>query len=175
MDLTADELRAHKDEGIAIQDVTAIAAYIQEKAKWKLGLPEDTLWKPHYGCDTPEVMKRLADRMGMKTKDGKAMLLDSDGRYEAEFFDAERSAIWLELPGEVIKLKGNFLEIVEGIRQINDVLQEVKTSLQTTTEIEGILASRPAQEVIERVKRLKKDQAAPEAVARSESDGVMYQ
>jgi hypothetical protein len=176
MDLTSVELKAHKHDEIAIRICTEIAASIQAKAGWKFGLIEETQWKTHYGCDTPEVMRGLADKMAMRSKDGKMMLSDSDGRVEAEALnDPELAAIWLELPGEVIKLRGNFLEIAEGIRQINDVLQEVKSALETSTEISGILTSQQAQDVIQRVKKVKQETAAPQDVATASYDGVMYQ
>jgi hypothetical protein len=175
----SDEIRARKHEQVAVKVCTDIAAYIQAKAGWRLGLPEKTNWKVHYGCDTPQVMRGIADRVCQTSKDKKVMLSDSEGRAEMEMLDdSTQAAVWLELPGEVIKLKGSIREIAEGMKEINDVLQEVKTALKTTTEISGILTAQEAKKVIEDVKAKHRNPKTAEdtepAQASLNYDGVMF-
>jgi len=177
MDMTSDEIREGKHKQQAVKVCTDIAAFLQSNAGWQFGLPEETDWKVHYGCDTPQVMKGLTDRITMHSTDHKAMLSDSEGRHEMEFTDSTQAAVWLELPGEVIRLKGSIREIAEGIREINDVLQEVKTALESTTQINAITTEVMARDAIQKVK-LRKADAKNEVEATTASlpyEGVAYQ
>lgn len=137
LDLTAEELPQHEE--LSLRAVIDIANYLSRHLGWKLGKPENTNWQLHIGIDDPAMFKGLAEKLYMKSKDGKAVLSNSEGRSEYETIDSvELAQIKLDLPGEVLTIKTTTDGIVETLQQMVKAFELVTQSMGEIAKIETI-------------------------------------
>jgi DNA-binding transcriptional ArsR family regulator len=150
MDLTADEL-PHYEE-ISAKACMEISGYMQKNMSWKLGIPELTDWQRHIGIDNPALMKGVAEKYFMKSKDGKVWTSNSDGRSEEETDSIEHAQILLDLPGEVLTIKTTMVDLVEDLKLIVEALSLSKDGMERVAVINGIELKSKAKEALERLK-----------------------
>jgi DNA-binding transcriptional ArsR family regulator len=137
MDLTSEELPQHEE--LSLRVIIDIANYLSRHLGWKLEEPENTNWQLHIGIDDPAMFKGLAEKIFMRSKDGKAMLSNSEGRFEYETIDSvELAQIKLDLPGEVLTIKTTTNGIVETLQQMVQAFQLVTQSMSEIAKIETI-------------------------------------
>lgn len=168
MEVTADDLRSKSWEKGAEKVCMDIAGFISSRGKWQLGLPELTNWQKHIGVPT-ESVRGFAEHIFLQTQDKVGWLSNSNGVPETEYSDEEYAAVQLELPGEVIKLKGTVKEITQALQEMTTALLQVKEAMEATVQVNGLLVKNEAKATLDKAKD------APQDPAVAAYDGVMYQ
>ena len=135
MECSKEDLRNKAWDEIAKTVCLDISRYIQKYGKWQLGLPELCPgWKRHIAIDH-ESMRGYAESLFVRTSDGTGWLSNSKKRDEAEYSDEEHVLTFLELPNEVIKIKGSLKEIVEALNLVLEAQE--KSAIILSKEVGG--------------------------------------
>ncbi|MDW5563929.1 MAG: winged helix-turn-helix domain-containing protein [Methanomassiliicoccus sp.] len=172
MDLTADELPRYEE--IAALACMEISGFMQKNMGWKLGIPELTDWQRHIGIDNPALMKGVAEKYFMKSKDGKVWTSNSGGRSEEETDSIEHAQILLDLPGEVLTIKTTMVDLVEDLKLIVEALSLSKDGMERVAVINGIELKAKAKEALDKLQGSVEGSKAAAPDRNINDPGVMF-
>ena len=169
--LSPEQWSTKRWKQMALQAVSEIVAFISEHGGWDLGPIEPTDWQKHFAIDDPAMMKGFASHLFMKSEDGKAWTSNSNGHSEFETSEEEYVNVELNIPGEIIKIKGTIKEIAEAFQETALALYEILEVQRIDTQIKAEEARGKANATIDKSKVQNQDVS----VAANDYDGVMFQ